>query len=217
MSQQLQDTVIKEKYGLRVGIDLSKLVISFLEEDTKDLELVGDFRFKKNYYAAVELGFQEKTIQEDFFNFTTKGSYFKVGVNYNAYENWIGMSNEIYFGLRYGMSFFSQTLNNYTINVKGTYFDPATLEPNTEFNDLTAQWIDIILGLKVETFDNLYLGASFSIKKMLNIIEPENFKSLQVPGFNRVFSNDGGVGFNYSLSYLIPLIKKEKEKEKENE
>ena len=89
MSQQLQDTVIKEKYGLRVGIDLSKLVISFLEEDTKDLELVGDFRFKKNYYAAVELGFQEKTIQEDFFNFTTKGSYLKVGVNYNAYENWI--------------------------------------------------------------------------------------------------------------------------------
>ena len=125
------------------------------------------------------------------------------------------MSNEIYFGLRYGMSFFSQTLNNYTLNVKGTYFDPATLEPNTEFNDLTAQWVDIILGLKVETFDNLYLVASFSIKKMLNIIEPENFKNLQVPGFNRVFSNDAGVGFNYSLSYLIPLIKKEKEKENE--
>ncbi len=210
-SQQQQDTIkIKENYGLRLGIDLSQPIISLFDEDSKGFEILGDFRFKKNLYAAVELGFQEKTIQEDFLNFTTKGSYIKVGVNYNAYENWIGMTNEIYAGVRYGMSFFSQTLNNYTINVKGTYFNPDNIEPNTEFNDLTAQWIDFVFGLKVETFNNLYLGASFSIKKMMNTIEPDNFKNLHVPGFNRVFSNDLGVGFNYSLSYLIPLFKKEK-------
>ncbi len=210
-SQQQPDTIkIKENYGLRLGIDLSQPIISLFDEDSKGFEILGDFRFKKNLYAAVELGFQDKTIQEDFLNFTTKGSYIKVGVNYNAYENWIGMTNEIYAGVRYGMSFFSQTLNNYTINVKGTYFNSNNIEPNTEYTDLTAQWIDFVFGLKVETFNNLYLGASFSIKKMMNTIEPDNFKNLHVPGFNRVFSNDLGVGFNYTLSYLIPLFKKEK-------
>ncbi len=210
-SQQLQDTVkTTEKYGLRLGVDVSKPIISYFENDTKGFELLGDFRFRKNYYAAVELGFQDKTIQEDYLNFTTKGSYIKIGVNFNAYENWIGMSNEIFFGVRYGMSFFSQTLNNYTRNVKGTYFIPAIVEPGTEFKDLTAQWAELIFGLKVETIHNLYLGASFSIKKMMNTVEPDNFKNLQVPGFNRVFSNDMGVGFNYSLSYLIPILKKEK-------
>ena len=211
LSQQQQDTIItKEKYGLRLGIDLSQPIISFLDEDVKGFGLVGDFRFKTNYYAAVELGFQEKNSHEDFFNFTTKGSYIKVGVNYNAYENWIGMNNEIYAGIRYGMSFFSQTLNDYTINVKGTYFDPAILEPDTEFSDLNAQWIDFIFGLKVETFNNVYLGLSFSIKKMIKTVEPDNFKNLHVPGFNRVFSNDMGVGFNYTISYLIPIFKKNK-------
>ncbi len=210
-SQQLQDTVkTKEKYGLRIGVDISKPIISFLESDLKGLELVGDFRFKKNYYAAVELGFQEKTTQEDYLNFTTKGSFIKVGVNYNAYENWIGMSNEIYLGIRYGMSFFSQTLNNYTPNVKGTYFIPVIVEPNTEFKSLSAQWVEFVIGMKVETFNNLYLGVSFSVSKMLNSKEPDNFKNLQVPGFNRVYSNNMGTGFNYTLSYLIPIIKKEK-------
>lgn len=210
-SQQIQDTIkTKEKYGLRLGVDVSKLIISFLESDTKGLELVGDFRFKKNYYAAVELGFQEKTTQEDYLNFSTKGSYIKFGINFNVYDNWIGMTNEINFGLRYGMSFFSQTLNSYTPNVKGTFFIPDIVEPNTTFKDLTAQWAELIFGLKVETLNNLYLGASFSVKKMMNSKEPDNFKNLQIPGFNRVYSNDVGVGFNYTLSYLIPIIKKEK-------
>jgi len=210
-SQQMQDSVkTKEKYGLRVGLDLSKPLISFLEDDDKGMELVGDFRVKRNYYAAVELGFQEKTIQEDYLNFSTKGSYIKIGANYNLYENWVGMNNEIYAGIRYGMSFFSQTLNSYTVNVKGTYFIPEETTSGTEFTDLSAQWIDFVFGLKVETLNNLYLGLNVSIKKMLNTTEPDNFKNMHVPGFNRVFSNDTGVGFNYSLSYLIPIFKKEK-------
>ena len=36
MSQQQQDTVnTKEKYGLRLGIDLSQPIISLLDEDVK--------------------------------------------------------------------------------------------------------------------------------------------------------------------------------------
>ena len=57
-AQQKKDTVkTKESYGLRVGIDLSKPLISFLEPESKGLELVGDIRILRNYYAAVELGF----------------------------------------------------------------------------------------------------------------------------------------------------------------
>jgi len=208
-SQQKQDTIkIKENYGVRIGIDLSKPINSFIENDTKGLEVVADFRVLRNYYAAIELGFLDKTTNEDYLNFTTKGSYIKAGFNYNAYKNWKGMNNEIYVGLRYGFSFFNQTLNSYTPNVDGTYFIPTSTEPNTKFNDLTAQWIEFVFGMKVETFKNLYLGASISFNNMINTTEPDNFKNLHVPGFNRVFMNNAGVGFNYTLSYLIPIIKK---------
>jgi hypothetical protein len=36
-------------------------------------------------------------------NFTTKGSYLKVGFDYNAYENWLDMENVISIGMRYGL------------------------------------------------------------------------------------------------------------------
>ena len=208
-SQQEQDTIkIKENYGIRVGIDMSKPIISFFKNETKGLELIADIRVSRNYYAAVELGFLDKTTNEDYLNFTTKGSYIKAGFNYNAYKNWVGMTNEIYIGLRYGFSFFDQTLNSYTPNVKGTYFIPNTVENETTYNDLTAQWVEFVFGMKVETLKNLYLGINVSFNNMISTKEPENFKNLHVPGFNRVFLNDKGIGFNYTLSYLIPIIKK---------
>lgn len=210
-AQQKKDTVKrKESYGIRVGVDLSKPIISFMEEDTKGLEVVGDMRILNNYYAAVELGFEDKISKEDYMNFTTKGTYLKAGVNYNAYKNWKGMNNEIYVGARYGFSLFNQTLNSYTPNVKGTYFIPTEVLPNTEFKDLSAHWAELVFGIKAETFKNLYLGFSFSFKTMISTKEPDNFKNLYVPGFNRVYLNDTGFGINYTLSYLIPIIKKEK-------
>ena len=210
-AQQKKDTVkTKESYGLRVGVDLSKPLILFLEPGSKGLELVGDIRILRNYYAAVELGFEDKISKEDYMNYTTKGSYIKAGVNYNAYKNWKGMTNEIYVGVRYGFSLFNQTLNSYTPNVKGTYFIPAEVLPNTEFKDLSAHWAELVFGLKAETFKNLYLGFSFSFKTMISTKEPTNFKNLYVPGFNRVYLNDTGFGINYTLSYLIPIIKREK-------
>ena len=210
-AQQKKDTVKrKESYGIRVGVDLSKPIISFMEEDTKGLEVVGDMRILNNYYAAVELGFEDKISKEDYMNFTTKGTYLKAGVNYNAYKNWKGMNNEIYVGVRYGFSLFNQTLNSYTPNVKGTYFIPTEVLPDTEFKDLSAHWAELVFGIKAETFKNLYLGFSFSFKTMISTKEPDNFKNLYVPGFNRVYLNDTGFGINYTLSYLIPIVRKEK-------
>ena len=210
-SQEKLDSVkTKVSYGIRVGVDISKPIISFLDSDRKGLELTGDIKFSNNYYAAVELGFEDALKTEDYFNYTAKGSFMKIGINYNAYENWKGMNNEIYVGTRYAFSLFSQTLNNYTPNASGTYFTAEEITPNTEFKDLNAHWVEFLFGMKVETFKNLYLGAQFSIKKMLSTKEPENFKNLYVPGFNQVFANDLGVGFNYSVSYNIPIINKYK-------
>jgi len=202
-----QDSVkTKINYAIRVGVDISKPIKSFLDEDSKGLELTGDMRIINNYFAAVELGFEDVLKTEDYLSFTTKGSYIKLGINYNAYDNWIGMNNQIYVGARYAFSLFEQTLNSYTPNVDGTYFIPTTVEAGTNFKDLNAHWLEFLFGMKVETFKNLFLGAQFSVKKMISTKEPENFKNLYIPGFNRVFSNDLGIGFNYTISYNLPIF-----------
>ena len=65
-----------------------------------------------------------------------------------------------------------------------------------------------MLGVKVETVKNLFIGFSFSYKVTIQIEDPENFKTLYAPGFNEVLESSTGFGFNYTISYLIPFIRK---------
>ncbi|RXP57065.1 hypothetical protein EC396_07080 [Lutibacter sp. HS1-25] len=208
-AQQEKDTThVEQVYGIRFGADISVPIISFIKEGYSGYEIVADARVYKNIYAAVEFGHNDATTVEDFMNFTTKGDYFKIGANYNAYENWEGMTNEIYVGFRYGFSKFSQTLNSYTPNVYGTYLTPEIIEVNELHPDLNAHWLEFILGIRAETFKNFYMGFSVGFKAMLSTKEPENFQNLYVPGFYKVSLNNLGFGFNYTLTYLIPYARK---------
>lgn len=207
--EQEQDTTkAKQVYGIRFGVDISKPIISLIDNDSKGFEVVADARVYKDFYAAIEFGYDNKTGTEDYLNFTTNGSYAKIGANYNAYDNWVGMTNEIFVGVRYGLSFFDQTLNSYTPNMYGTYFTPETVEANTEYTGLSAQWAEFLLGMKVETFKNLYMGFSVSFKIITSKKDPENFQNLYIPGFYNVSLNNLGFGFNYTFSYLIPYTRK---------
>lgn len=203
------DTLPKqERYGLRVGADLYKLARSFYDKDYRGIELVGDFRISKKFYLAAELGNEEKTTIEPNLNFTTSGSFIKAGFDYNTYENWLDMENMIYVGLRYGMSSFSQTLNSYSIYNPNPYFNEVVLiEPGTKFNGLTASWAEVVAGVKVEVLSNLYVGFSARLYILVSDKKPETFDNLYIPGFNRTYEGSFGVGFNYTVSYFIPIFK----------
>jgi len=208
---QKKDTLkVTKPYSIRFGIDLSKPLTSLIDNDKNGFEITADFRFKNRYYIASEIGYTNKTTAEDYINFTSKGSYIKLGVNYNAYNNWLDMNNEIYVGIRYGFSSFNQTLNSYTINQHGNYFDENINNTPIEYDNLSAHWVELLLGVKVETFKNLFLGASVSFNNLINSNDPDNFENLYIPGFNKRYLNKSGAGFNYTVSYQIPLYKKVK-------
>jgi len=203
------DTVVyKSAYGIRVVLDISKPAIQLIQGGNQSFEIVGDYRISHRFYIATELGFDNEITIEDFTNSTSKGAYIKLGGNFNAYNNWLDMNNEIFLGLRYAFSLFDQTLNSYTPNIGNIYFpvDPIIVDETS--TGLTAHWAEFVVGTKVEVINNLFLGASVSYKIMLNVKDPENFKTLYVPGFNRVFQSNTGFGFNYTISYLIPFFKK---------
>jgi hypothetical protein len=200
--------VYKSAYGFRVGIDISKPIIGAIQNGYSGLEIVGDYRVAKRFYIAAELGFEEENTIEDYTNSTSTGNYIRIGGNFNAYNNWLDMNNEVFLGLRYGFSAFDQTLNSYTPNNGNTYFTSNEVTIPLKTSDLKAHWGEFVLGMKVETLKNLFLGASFSYKIMMSVEDPENFKTLYVPGFNRVFESNTGFGFNYTVSYIIPFVNK---------
>jgi hypothetical protein len=212
LSKEKDTLVYKTSYGLRLGIDISRPILASLDGDYTGYEILGDYRIKKNLYIAAEVGYEEKTSVEDYSNSTSKGNYIRLGVNLNAYNNWLDMNNEIFVGYRYGFSLFDQTLNSYTPNISdlenGNYF-LADLNTNSKTaTNLNAHWSELMIGLKAETFNNLFIGFSVSYKVLMSVKEPDGFKVLFAPGFNRIFESNTGFGFNYTVSYLIPFSKK---------
>ena len=204
-----KDSIIyKTNYGLRLGLDISKPIRSLLQDYNSGLEIVGDYRISKKWYAAAELGNEKFTTKEDFTNSTSKGSYIKIGLNYNSYNNWLDMNNEIFIGFRYGFATFEQTLNSYQIN-SGSPILPAEIinTPSTE-KGLTAHWSELQVGFRAEVYTNIFITFSGSYKVMVSITDPVNFKTHYAPGFNRVYTSNTGFGFNYTISYLIPFRKK---------
>ncbi|MDT0643311.1 DUF6048 family protein [Zunongwangia sp. F363] len=200
----------KQKFGLRAGVDLSKLLRTALQDDYSGLEIVGDYRVYKNFYAAAEIGNEKITFAEGLITATSTGSYIKVGGDYNAYENWLDMQNSIFVGLRYGFATFSQDLEEYTIYTTTSYFEPDVRTPEDgETTGLTANWIELIAGIKVEVLNNLFLSANVQLKRRIGQSTPPNFDNLSIPGFNRTYDDSSfGVGFGYTISYLLPLYKK---------
>lgn len=213
IANSINDSIkIKEKYGLRLGADIGKLIRSSVDDDYSGFEISGDFRLKKKLYIAGEIGIEEKKDVTNYLDITTKGTYLKAGIDYNMYQNWLDMDNMIYSGFRVGASSFSHTLNSYqTYNTSQYWQTQFSSNQPQEFNDLTAIWVELVLGIKAELFNNLYMGINVQLKGLVSQTEPTNFTNIYIPGFNKTFdSTKIGVGYGYTISYRIPLYKKDK-------
>jgi hypothetical protein len=89
-----------------------------------------------------------------------------------------------------------------------TYFPEApTVISGEKFNGLSAQWLEVVVGIKAEVLKNIYVGFSVRMNRMISNKKPDNFDNLYIPGFNRTYNGDFGVGFNYTVSYFLPLYK----------
>lgn len=227
--QTTDSVVYKQPYGLRVGLDLSRPLRTFLNEDYQGFEIVGDYRLGLNLYLAAEAGNEKRTYSEELgsddnpnqnvlYNYTTSGTYLKIGADINTYVNWYGMNNTIYLGGRYAVSSHSQTVNSYELYSSNHYWNPEGLlqgeEKLGEYGGLSASWFEFVFGVKTELFANIYLGASVRLGILLGNKESDTFPNLYIPGFNKVTEGSRfGVGYNYSLTYMIPLYRKSKKPE----
>ena len=207
-SQSENDTIyIKNKYGIRAGIDLSKQ-IRMLTEEYSGLSLYGDIKIQERLFIVAELGNDQKTIETENINSKLSGSYIKTGFNYNLYNNLPGLNNEIYVGLRYSQSLFKNELIDYSIYNKNRFWNDQRILEYKEFDNLKSSWIEFVVGFNSEIKNNLFMGLSLRLNRMLKQDIPENFTNLFIPGFNKVTDNNNfGTGITYSILYQIPIIK----------
>jgi len=222
LQAQVQDTIVNstkrrnDTYGLRVGLDLKKITQTVFDDYYRGFEIVGDYRLTKKLYLAAELGTEEKSIVDNSTSTTTSGGYLKAGVDINVHKNLIGMRNLIFVGFRYGFTTFSQKLDRFSIAAENSFFPSQQIPGSFDQKGLTAHWIEFLAGLKVEVLDNLFLGFSVSVQNKIIENKPEGFDNLYIPGFGTTNDfSDFSAGFNYFISYYIPLYKKKPKKAKE--
>ena len=208
-SQTENDSVVvKNKYGIRIGLDFSKQ-IRMLTENYKGLSLYGDVKIKERLFIVSELGSDEKELRTDNLRSKFSGNYIKAGLNYNLYNNLPGLNNEIYVGFRFATSKFKSEISEYIIYNKDRFWSQDPIFDNIINKGLNANWVELIIGINAELLNNLFMGLSLRLNRMLNQKKPENFTNLYIPGFNKVTENNNfGTGLTYSIIYQIPIIKK---------
>ena len=208
-SQTENDSVVvKNEYGIRIGLDFSKQ-IRMLTEDYKGLSIYGDVKIKERLFIVSELGSDEKELRTDNLRSKFSGNYIKAGLNYNLYNNLPGLNNEIYVGFRFATSKFKSEISEYIIYNKDRFWSQDPIFDNIINKGLNANWVELIIGINAELLNNLFVGLSLRLNRMLNQKKPENFTNLYIPGFNKVTENNNfGTGLTYSIIYQIPIIKK---------
>ena len=208
-SQTENDSVVvKNKYGIRIGLDFSKQ-IRMLTENYKGVSLYGDVKIKERLFIVSELGSDEKELRTDNLRSKFSGNYIKAGLNYNLYNNLPGLNNEIYVGFRFATSKFKSEISEYIIYNKDRFWSQDPIFDNIINKGLNANWVELIIGINAELLNNLFVGLSLRLNRMLNQKKPENFTNLYIPGFNKVTENNNfGTGLTYSIIYQIPIIKK---------
>ena len=212
VEEEVVDTLKKREkkpYTIRFGLDLSKPFMAQLDKGYFGLELVGDIRLFSEFYGAIELGNEKKTQQSEQINYTTKGNYIKLGFDYNLFKNWKGMNNAIYLGLRIGNSFHKQKVNEYEPYQINHYWPAEIIKIGPEIREqdaLSARWVEVVTGIKVKMINNIYMGFSLRLNRLMSDIRPDNFDNLFIPGFNKkTDENVWGAGFNYTITYAIPV------------
>ena len=200
---------IKTTFGIKIGLDVSKQIRMLTEPSYKGFVITGDYRLLEKLFLAGEFGYEKKKVTNEILDFDTKGSFLKLGINYNVYKNKKGMNNEIFVGFRYGYSEFEHKLSSYTIHNLDNYWNQNSVNRNLDFKNLNSSWLEFVLGFNAEVFKNTYMGLGLRLNRLLSQKNPKNFSSLYIPGFNKVLEdNNFGVGISYSVFYQIPIYKK---------
>ena len=198
----------KKAYGLRLGLDLSKQIRMFTEE-YKGLSLYSDLKIMEDFFVVLEIGNDNKKISDENINSKVNGSYYKFGLNYNFYKNLPGLNNDIYFGLRYGISNFNSELLSFKVFDIDNNWNNESIVINRKFNNLNAGWVELIIGFNAEISKNIFMGISLRVNRLINQKIPSNFTNFFIPGFNKVTENNNfGTGITYNLIYQIPILRK---------
>ncbi|MBW8685590.1 DUF6048 family protein [Chitinophaga rhizophila] len=199
-----KDSIYVTGGGLRLGIDISRFVIHFFQPYRTDVAIQGDIRVSKKIYAAAEVGYNRTSHSDSNYSYKGNGVYALIGADYDFLKKKDpNEKNMVYLGMRYG--FARNTYEAPFYSIRNNYWDseqPGSF-PKT---NMTAHWIELTFGMRVEALPNFFLGWALREKIMLSKSSPEGFNPIVIPGYGSG-SKNSQFDMTYTISYYLPLYK----------
>jgi Domain of unknown function (DUF6048) len=197
--------------ALRIGISVTDLLQPFIYGNLEKAYAVQADLSIDRFMLVADVGaaqyaraWEPQDTLAPLYQYNTKGNYFKVGVDVNFLKDKeantrFAKDDVIFWGLRYANSAFSA---NATFDLEDSVWGDFIVMENHD--KLRAWWIEMVAGIKVEVFRNVFLGYTMQFRFLKNFSQESPLTPYDVPGFgsgnrNTVF------GFDYYLFYRIPF------------
>lgn len=190
--------------GVGIAVDLGGIGNKLFGGTYMSSEVAAEVNLLNRYMPVVEIGYGVSNMTDEDKNISYKASapYFRVGMNYNFMHNKDTYSI-IYGGLRYGFSSFS-------FDISAPDLQDPVWGGSTPFHyeglSCTAQWVEIVAGIRAQIWKNLHMGWAVRYKRLLSYTEHPNADPHYIPGYG-VYDNVK-FGFTYNIIYYLPLSKK---------
>jgi len=180
--------------SIRFGTELALLGITAFNSDRSAFEFTTDIDFHK-YYLSFDYGYADRIRNESKYIYQSTGNYFRIGpdINFLYYDK---RSSVLFLGVRYARS-------NYDDKLTFLREDPSygTLTIERENNDLEASWVELLIGLKVRIWKELYMGYNLRFK-FSRSFEVDNLFPFDIPGYGSA-EDRSRFDLNYYIYYKI--------------
>ena len=201
---KIKDSIYTVSGGLRIGLDISRFALLYFQPYRTDVTVQADMQLNKRLYAALETGFNRTSHSDTSYTYKGSGAYATIGGDYDFLKRKEKDDKTmVYGGIRYG--FARNTYEVPTYILRNEYWGTNT-ESSYPKTTMTAHWVELVLGLRVEVLKNLFLGWGVREKIMLSNSASKEFPPIVIPGFGSGTKNSQ-FDMTYTVSYYFPLYR----------
>lgn len=198
------DTVYTVGGGVRIGLDISRLPLHFFQPYRTDITVQADARISKRWYAAIEAGYNRTSHSDTNYTYKGNGMYATIGADYDFLKKKDPKEkNMVFGGIRYG--FAHNTYEVPTYNIHSSYWD-SNQSGSYPQTTISAHWVELVLGMRVEVLPNFFLGWGLRQKIMISNSASDAFPAIVIPGYGSG-TKKSQFDMNYSVAYYFPLYK----------
>jgi hypothetical protein len=187
--------------GFLVKMDVvSPGVPGFSDTEHFGMEGSAQFNLKRKIFPVYEIGFGgADKLSSNAIRFNTNGVFQRIGVDFGLLKQSNDkelINNMLTGGVRLGWSNFSYDLTN--LSLSDDYWGGSqTL--NFEGRSTTKTWYEIVVGIQVQVYKNLYMGWNIRNRHFFKEDTSGNIVPWYIPGYGK--SGSSNTGFNYTIGY----------------